>query len=56
MKKCDRKECRNFTNIMHENKCRVLMEVPTCECFAFMTKEKKARVEREIKRQTSPLK
>lgn len=56
MKKCEREECGSFTNVMHENKCRALMEVPAGECFAFMTKEKKARVEKAIKRQSGPVK
>lgn len=56
MKKCEREECGSFTNVMHENKCQALKEVPNGECFAFMTKEKKARVEKEIKRQAGLIK
>lgn len=56
MKKRKRKECGNFTNVKYENKRMSLKEVPDGECFAYMTKEKKARVEKEIKKRVGFIK
>ena len=53
MKKCERKDCGGYTEIVHENHCITTEDVPARDCPYFMTIEERAKVERMIRRRSS---
>jgi hypothetical protein len=50
MKKCERRDCGSWTNIMYENKCKVTITIPEGECPYFMDKIEKSKIEKYIRR------